>query len=84
MTYELTIDQKPTYLHAIITGWNSKENVIRYMNDVLRERIARSDYKVLIEQRLEGPRLSVHAFRTASMGEAARPAICYGRWPTST
>lgn len=37
MTYELTIDQKPTYLHAVVTGRNSPENVARYLKEVIRE-----------------------------------------------
>src|SRR5262245_21582990 len=56
MTYKLTIDAKPTYLHAIVTGQNSRENVERYVEDVIRECIARNCFRVLIEERLEGPR----------------------------
>jgi hypothetical protein len=57
MTYKLTIDPKPTYLHAIATGRNSRENVERYVEDVVRECTARNCFRVLIEERLEGPRL---------------------------
>jgi hypothetical protein len=28
MTYKLTVEQKPAYLHVIVTGQNSKENVL--------------------------------------------------------
>jgi hypothetical protein len=37
MTYELTIEQKPTYLHAIVTGRNRREHVARYLEDILQE-----------------------------------------------
>jgi hypothetical protein len=57
MTYKLTIGQKPGYLHAVVTGRNSRENVVRYMEDVIRECAARNCFRVLIEERLEGPRL---------------------------
>ncbi|MBS1235716.1 MAG: hypothetical protein H6R46_511 [Proteobacteria bacterium] len=57
MTYKLTIDQKPTYLHVIVTGRNSRENVVQYLEQTLRECIARSCFRVLIEERLDGPRL---------------------------
>jgi len=57
MTYKLTIDQKPTYLHVIVTGRNSRENVMRYLEETLRECTARSCFRVLIEERLDGPRL---------------------------
>jgi hypothetical protein len=59
MTYNLTIVQKPTYLHAIVTGRNTKENVARYLADVLRECTARNCRSVLLEERLEGPRLGI-------------------------
>ena len=57
MTYELAIHQKPTYLHAVVTGRNSRENVQRYLEELLQECSARNCFRVLIEERLEGPRL---------------------------
>jgi hypothetical protein len=56
MTYKLTIDQKPTHLHAIVTGCNGRENVARYLEEIRHECIARRCFRVLIEERLEGPR----------------------------
>jgi hypothetical protein len=41
MSYRLTIEEKPGYLHAVATGRNTKENVRRYLQDVLRECLAR-------------------------------------------
>ncbi|MEO8188314.1 MAG: hypothetical protein ABI580_13225 [Burkholderiaceae bacterium] len=57
MTYSVTIDQKPAYLHAVVTGRNTRENVTRYMDDIVRECENRKCLRVLIEERLEGPRL---------------------------
>jgi hypothetical protein len=57
MTYELKIEQKRTYLHAVVTGTNSKENVLRYTEEIDRECTARATFRVLIEERLHGPRL---------------------------
>ena len=57
MTYKLTIDQKPTYLHIIVTGQSTRENVMQYMQDVIRECIHLNCSAVLIEERLEGTRL---------------------------
>jgi hypothetical protein len=69
MKYALTIHQKPTYLHAIVNGCNSKENVMRYLDEVLRECIARNYVMVLIEERLEGPRLrAFDVFDIAAQG----------------
>jgi hypothetical protein len=71
MTYELTVDQKPTYLHAIVTGRNSSETVARYLEEILRECIARRCFRVLIEERLEGPRLgTLDVFAIASGGSS--------------
>jgi len=69
MSYKLTIVQKPAYLHAIVTGLNNKENVKRYLDDVLRESKNRACCRVLIEERLEGPRFrTISVFQIASEG----------------
>ena len=52
MPYQLTIVEKPTYLHAIVTGQNTMENVIGYLQDLLRECEARQRFNVLIEENL--------------------------------
>jgi hypothetical protein len=71
VTYKLTIDQKPTYLHVAVTGRNSSENVMRYMEEVIRECTARRCFRVLIEERLEGPRLGmIEVFGMVSRGSA--------------
>lgn len=58
MGYQLAITQEPTYLHAIVTGTNDAHTVARYLDELRRECIARRCYRLLIEERLEGPRLS--------------------------
>jgi hypothetical protein len=69
MPYELMIDQKPTYLHAIVTGRNSRENVARYLEDIRHACIARGCFRVLIEERLEGPRLgTLDVFEIVAQG----------------
>ena len=71
MTYKLTIDQKPAYLHFIVTGRNSRENVVGYLAEVLHECTARGCFRVLIEERLDGPRLNtLDVFQIASEGSA--------------
>jgi hypothetical protein len=57
MDYQLQIVEKPTYLHAIVTGPNTVENVAGYLQDLLRECEARQCFNVLIEERLTGRRL---------------------------
>jgi hypothetical protein len=82
MSYKLTFESKPGFLHAVVTGRNAKENVMGYLEDVRRECAARHCDRVLIEERLEGPRLGlVDVFEIASesgSGSAAMfPTIAY-------
>jgi hypothetical protein len=57
VSYQLQIIEKPTYLHAIVTGPNTVENVSGYLQALLRECEARQCFNVLIEERLTGRRL---------------------------
>jgi hypothetical protein len=82
MAYELTIIEKPSYLHFVVRGENTKENVSAYLEEILRECRSRGCYKVLIEERLGGTRLgTADVFALASEGSAravgAMRAIAY-------
>ena len=69
MPFTLTFTQQPTYLHAVVTGENSAENVRGYLRQVRQECSNRGYLRVLIEERLEGPRLNlVEVFRIAAAG----------------
>jgi hypothetical protein len=57
MSYQLRVVQKSGYLHAVVTGENSKDNVAAYLAELRGECIARGCFRVLIEEHLEGPRL---------------------------
>ena len=57
MPYQIKITEKPTYLHAVVTGENTPENVIGYLQDLLRDCEARQCFNVLIEENLSGRRL---------------------------
>lgn len=57
MPYQLQITEKPTYLHAVVTGKNTLENVTGYLKQLLRECETRQCFNVLIEERLTGRRL---------------------------
>jgi hypothetical protein len=74
MTYELRITQEPTYLHAVVTGNNDTTTVVRYFEELRRECVARRCYRLLVEERLEGPRLDTFSvYKVASEGsERAR------------
>lgn len=65
----LAVEQKPGYLHATVTGPNTAENVRGYLDALFAECIARGCYRLLIEERLEGPRLrTVEVFDIVSRG----------------
>ncbi len=67
--YHLTIERKSSYLHATVTGENSRENVARYLMEVLQACHAHDCFRVLMEERLEGPRLAIFdIFAVASEG----------------
>ena len=59
MNYKLTIEQKPGYLYAKVTGPNTRENGAAFLHEILKECQARNCFRVLIEDRLEGPQLSL-------------------------
>ena len=54
MDYKLTIEQKPTYLYAKVTGPSTRENGAGYLHEILIECKSRHCFRVLIEDRLEG------------------------------
>lgn len=69
MTYQLTIIEQPGYLHAVVTGPNTRENVTRYMEEVIRECTLRQCFRVLVEERLAGPRLgTLEVFEMVAAG----------------
>jgi hypothetical protein len=71
MSYRLSITRKPTYLHATVTGTNSEDNVARYLGEIRRECAGRGCFQVLIEERLDGPRLgTMSVFRIAAEGSS--------------
>lgn len=69
MTYQLTFRQHPAYLHAVVTGENTRGNVMNYLNEIAKECESRDCRQVLIEERLEGARLgTLDVFEIASAG----------------
>jgi hypothetical protein len=72
MPYKLTLHQKPAYLHAVVTGENTRENVAGYLEDLRRECVARGCRRVLVEERLHGARLGTSDVFAVVMAEASR------------
>src|ERR1700752_4537028 len=69
VSYHMSIEAKPGYLHFIVTGDNTRDNVVRYMEEVVRECTLRQCFRALIEERLEGARLgTLDVFELVSTG----------------
>jgi len=58
MTYDVRYVRRSDYIHAIVTGKNSRENFLRYTDDVLGECQRTQCRRILIEDKLAGPRMS--------------------------
>jgi len=69
MTYRLTITEKPTYLHVVVTGQNRRESVTAYIEEVIHQCTLRQCFRVLVEERLEGSRLgTLEVFEMVAAG----------------
>jgi len=69
MAYEVDYTRHPQYLHVTVTGTNSPAAVSGYLRELLQECKRQNCYRVLIEERLQGPRLGVDdVFVLASEG----------------
>ena len=69
MDYEIRYVQKDTYLHAIVNGRNTRENVLASLAEITLECDRRQCHRILVEERLEGPRLqTLDVFAIASEG----------------
>ena len=66
---KVEFEKHSNYVHATVTGTNSREAVIEYMDEVLDKCKSMDCFRVLIEERLEGPRLeTMDVFTLVSEG----------------
>jgi hypothetical protein len=56
MPHQVSIERRETFLHAVVTGSNTADSVLGYMQDIRQECERQDCYRVLIEEKLEGPR----------------------------
>jgi hypothetical protein len=59
MAYKLTFDRKPAYLHVKVTGDNSPESVMGYLEEMYRACSSEESAHLLIEEDLQGPSIAV-------------------------
>jgi hypothetical protein len=55
MSYKISFESKPNYLHVTVSGENTRQNVVACLADMRKGCEARDCFRVLIEERLEGP-----------------------------
>ncbi|MCE5210118.1 MAG: hypothetical protein LLG40_00985 [Deltaproteobacteria bacterium] len=72
MTCKLTTIPNPAYLHVIVTGENTVENILQYFEEIHRECTARNCFRILIEERLDGPRLPIMKVFDIVQNESAK------------
>jgi hypothetical protein len=59
MSYVLSIEERPSYLHAKVSGRRSAENARRFLLEVHEAWTRRNCTALLLEMNLSGPSLSV-------------------------
>jgi hypothetical protein len=59
MSYSLTADARPGYLHVKVIGENTRENVLGYLLEVNERCVQQKSPAVLIEENLRGPSLNI-------------------------
>ena len=79
MSYSLTADIRPGYLHVKIAGENTRENVLRYLLEVNERCVQQKSHAVLIEENLRGPSLNI-AEVFAIVAERSRTVSLQLRW----
>jgi len=69
MTYKVVFTRRATYIHVVVTGENTRDNVMNYLKEIKQECQSSGIYRILIEEHLEGPRLeTLDVFRIAQNG----------------
>src|SRR5262245_3027318 len=79
MSYQLSITEEPTYLHARVTGKNSPEAVRAYLSEIYATCVERKVSTVLIEENLEGPGLELFDIYQL-INEASARTLPHLRW----
>ena len=55
--YELTVEVRPDYLHASVTGDRTADNVDRFLREAYAACVDNAKFNLLLEMRLTGSRL---------------------------
>jgi hypothetical protein len=58
MSYQLSVDKRPAYLHAKVVGKRTPENALRYLQEVYSVCVNNNYTAVLLDMNFRGPSLS--------------------------
>src|SRR4030095_15213658 len=76
MAFALKFSEKARYLHAVVTGDNTKDDVVGYLHALMHECRLRGTTRLLIEKRLAVPRLGpFYVFDIAAQGSTEAAGI---------
>ena len=74
--YQLHVERRPDFLLVRVTGTNSAETVMQYLQDVYDECHRQDCFRVLIDEQLAGPRLDVsEVYSIASDGSMSAMGV---------
>jgi hypothetical protein len=67
MSYKIAFDERSEFLYARITGTNTPETIVSYLQDVVEKCTEIDCFRVLLHECLDGPRLTfMELFETIS------------------
>lgn len=69
--YELTVEVRPDYLHASVTGDRTADNVARFLRDAYAACVEHAKSNLLLEMRLTGSRLGTLGIYRVISGRSA-------------
>jgi len=79
MRFAVELVDKSGYLHARVTGVNSREAVIEYTHDIHRACVERGFRAVLIEENLAGPSIDLSSILQV-VADRSRQAVGFLNW----
>lgn len=79
MRFAVELVDMPGYLHARVTGVNSREAVIEYTHDIHKACVERGFRAVLIEENLSGPSIDLSSIFQV-VADRSRQAVGFLNW----
>jgi hypothetical protein len=58
MSYQLTVEERPTYLYAKVVGQRTRENALRFLEEAYSACVKSGRSAALLEMQLSGPSLN--------------------------